>query len=536
MSATSTNTNKGTPFSSRRLIWGVAGLLFIAASAVTAALISGNDQGSSHGHVVEVSRGDLTISITETGTLRNRDQVIVSSEVEGRATILWIIDEGEMVEEGDLLVELDSSGIEDRLVEREITVQNAEAAYVRAQQELRVTRSRVQSEIDEAELAERFARLDLDKYVGDEGEHTQELDRLGSDIDIAREEMLRTEQRFRDSESLAADGYITTLELEGDRLSFERARVSLRLAEGRLKLFQDYTHHRTLQQLQSDVQQAADRLERVRMTAHADIVQAEANYKAREQELERQKQQLAHLRSQLEKCRLYAPAGGMVIYETSANPGRRGTREPLEAGQEVRERQEMIYLPASRGMIAEVSIHESALDRILPGMEARIRVDARPDGDLRGRVRRIAPMPNAQSLWLNPDLTVYSTQIEVDADAAGLRTGMSCQVEIVIADLEDVIYAPLQTIVRHGRNHYAYVIGPRGPVARPVEIGMDNNRLVHIRSGLEPGDRILLAPPLDDRIDDRPGEGIDPDEAPVEAIAEAEVGAAADAADDEGGL
>ena len=33
---------------------------------------------------------------------------------------------------------------------------------------------------------------------------------------------------------------------------------------------------------------------------------------------------------------------------------------------------------------------------------------------------------------------------------------------------------------------------------REVETGLDNNRMIHIVSGLEPGDRVWLAPPLEE--------------------------------------
>jgi HlyD family secretion protein len=452
------------------------------------------------GATSEVLRGNLIISVTESGNLSNRDQVIVANRVEGRTTVIWIVEEGQMVSKDDLLVELDSSGLEDRLVDREIAIQNAEALYIRAQQELNVTKSRTQSEIAEAELALRFAKLDLEKYTGDQGEYAQELDRLQADIDIAQEELLRAEQKYQDSKDLAEAEFITSLELEGDRLSFQRAQVNLRLARGQLSLSRDYTHNRNLEQKESDVERAGERLDRTRMSAHADIVQAEANYKAREQEFSRQKEQLEHLRNQISLCRIVAPADGMVVYETSANPGRRGNREPLEAGQEVRERQELIYLPASEGMMAEVSIHESALERVEVGMLVRVRVDARPGQVFQGQVRRIAPMPDAQSIWLNPDLTVYSTSISVEA--SNLRTGMSCQVEILVDELSDVLYVPVQSVVRMGNQHRVYIPGARGGLqAREVEIGYDNNRVVHIRSGLEAGERVALAPPLPDTYD-----------------------------------
>ncbi|TVR46578.1 MAG: efflux RND transporter periplasmic adaptor subunit [Puniceicoccaceae bacterium] len=494
-----------TPSKRGQLLWPALAVIGVlgTGSLIGSWLLSGGDSAQT-GPTGEVRRGDLTISVTESGSLRNRDQVIVTNRVEGRTTILWIIEEGRYVERGDLLVELDSSDLEDRLIEREISVQNAEAVYIRAQQELKVTESRTQSEIAQAELTLRFAILDRDKYLGDDGEYAQELDRLQSNIGLAEEQMFRARQEFEDSKSLADRGFITPLELERDRLAYQRATVDLRIARGNLRLLEEYAHERRRQQLESDVVQARESLARTEMRAEADVVQARANYNARRQELDRQRQQLERLKTQIQMCRIVAPAAGMVVYETSVNTGRRGNREPLEAGQEVRERQELIYLPASEGMVAEVSVHESALDRIEIGMPARITVDARPGRVFNGVVRRIAPMPDAQSIWLNPDLTVYNTQIEVDA--RDLRTGMSCRAEIIVDELTDVLYVPVQSVIRYGGNHYAYVVTARGARPRRVEIGMDNNRVVHIRSGLQEGDRVLLAPPLHERLDGEAGE------------------------------
>lgn len=490
------------------------GLVVLIIAAVAALVILNRDEGTGpSGPVTEVRRGDLRISVMESGALRNRDRVIIANEVEGRTTILWIVDEGEYVEKGDLLVELDSSALEERLLAREISLQNAEAAYVRAEQNLEVTRSQTQSEISAAELSYRFAKLDLEKYLGEDGEYAQQLSRLQADIDIAQEEMLRSEQVHRDSGELAEKGFITALELEGDRLAFQRAQVNLQLARGQLTLLQNYTHDRTLQQLQSDVEQASEQLNRTRMRAHADMVQAKADYQAKKQELAYEKLQLTRLEEQIAKCTLRATSAGMVVYETSANPGRWGTREPLEAGQEVRERQELIYLPASEGMVADISVHESSLDRIRVGMPATVTVPARPGQQFSGTVRRIAPMPDAQSLWMNPDLTVYATQIEVEAD--NLRTGMSCQVEIIVEELEDVVYVPVQAVVRQGMQHFVYVVNSRRTEARPVQIGLDNNRMVHIREGLEPGEMVLLTPPLPERTEHRQPEAT-PGETPVQ--------------------
>ncbi|MEX0884929.1 MAG: efflux RND transporter periplasmic adaptor subunit [Phycisphaeraceae bacterium] len=557
-----------------KVLWPIIiTLVILTTGGLAAAWMNGGGRVVNYGPVVPVTRGDLTISVTESGTLRHRDQTIVANEVEGRTTILWIVDEGTEVEAGDLLVELDSSDMEDRLIEREISVQNARAAFIRAQQELEVTKSRTASEIETTELAYRFAKLDLARYTGvdeladadldlaqveamvarlmqqpdeltvspgaateDEdveplqeelteldgvsaeqavqiiqarqaratrqGEYAQEQERLRSNIDLAAEELTRAQQRHEDSERLFQQGFVSQLEVEGDRLAYERADVDHRLAQGQLRLFERYTHRRDLEQYASDVRQAYAALQRTQMRAEADIVQAEADYDAREQELQRQERQLARLKEQIEKSTIIAPVGGTVVYETSANPGRWGNREPLEAGQEVREREELIYLPASGGMIAEIQVHESALNRIAVGMPVRVTVEAGPRDIFPGTVRRIAPMPDATSRWMNPDLITYSTQVAINT-SEDLRTGMRAQTQIIVDELRDVLYVPVQAIVRRGRQHYAYVVTPDGPQPREVEIGMDDMRYVHVISGLEEGEQVLLAPPL--RSDDDAG-------------------------------
>ncbi len=63
--------------------------------------------------------------------------------------------------------------------------------------------------------------------------------------------------------------------------------------------------------------------------------------------------------------------------------------------------------------------------------------DAIPGQVFMGRVSKIAPLPDAQSAWLNPDLKVYPTQIHLDGSHPELRTGMNCQAEIIVEQHTD---------------------------------------------------------------------------------------------------
>lgn len=136
------------------------------------------------------------------------------------------------------------------------------------------------------------------------------------------------------------------------------------------------------------------------------------------------------------------------------------------------------------------------MEKVKIGLPVVVAVDAIPEKVFTGKVAKIAMLPDAQMVWLNPDLKIYSTEIHLDGEGNGLRTGMSCRASIVIKQYEDVVYIPVQAVVRIGKQPTAYVFNDGKTEPRKVEIGLDNNRMVQVISGLEPGEKVILTPPL----------------------------------------
>jgi HlyD family secretion protein len=440
-------------------------------------------------------RGPLRISVTESGTIQAREQIILKSEVEGRTTILTLVEEGTRVKKGDLLVELDASELIDARVDQQIRVQNAEASFIGARENLAVVENQAKSDVDKAELALDFARQDLKKYV--EGEYQNERKKMESEITLAKEELQTAEEKLKWSQKLFEKEYISQTELQIDELSAHKNKLDLELAENNLRLLEDFTHPRNLAKLESDVNQADMALERTSRKAKADVVQAEAELKAKESEFERQKDKLKKNEEQIAKTKIYAPADGLVIYATSAKSrGFRGNEEPLVEGREVREQEELIYLPTATAVKAVVKIHETSLQKVKAGLPVVVTVDALPGRTFTGRVEKIAPLPDAQMVWMNPDLKVYNTEVYLEGEGDYLRTGMSCKAEIIIEEYGDVIYIPVQAVLRIGGEPTVYVQSGRGFEPRKVEIGLDNNRMIRIIGGLQVGEVVLLTPPL----------------------------------------
>lgn len=454
------------------------------------------DKTDSTTPVYTVKRGPLTISIAESGTIKPQEQVILKSEIEGRTTILWIIPEATMVKKGELLVDLDATSLKDDLLRQQITVQKADASYVQAREDLAVGESQAQSDVEKAELTLEFAKQDEDKYLN--GEYPNLLKEAQAKITLNKEKEERAADTYLSSQELAKDKYISELELKSDKLSWEEAKLNRELSESDLELLKNYTYKRQIAELKSDVKQAEMELDRTKRKAKANLVQYDAQLKSAESVLQRERDILKKIEDQIGKAKIYAPADGLVVYATSTRGSWRGNQEPLDVGEEVHEHEELIYLPTANSVKAELNIHESSLNKVFPGMPATVTVDALPGNVYYGEVKKIAILPDAQMIWMNPDLKVYTTEVYVEGDTSDLRTGMSCNVEITVEHLEDTLYVPVQSVVRVGDERRVYLLDGKNSVPRKVEVGLDNNRMIHIKSGLSVGDKVMLDPPLSD--------------------------------------
>jgi HlyD family secretion protein len=446
-----------------------------------------------------VRRGPLTISVSEAGTIAAREQVILKSEVEGNTTIIYLMPEGTAVKKGTLLVELDASKLEDSKIDQEIRVQNAEASHIRAFENLAVVKSQSKSDIARAELDYRFAKEDLDQYL--EGEYPKQLMDAKSNITLATEDVKLAGNTVEWSQRLFKEQYISKNELDKDLLARTRAEQKLKLAEADLRLLEEYTYKRQVAEFESEIDQTEMAQERVTSKARADEIQAKADLNAKESEYGQQQNKLKKIDTQIVKAKIYAPIDGMVVFATSAQAaGWRGSAEPLDEGQAVRERQELIHLPTADSKMAEVKIHESSLDKVALGMAVRVTVDAMPGKVYWGEVARIAPLPDAQSRFMNPDLKVFSTHIHLDGTGEGLRTGMSCRAEIIVKEFDDAVYVPVQSVMRVDDVATVWLAQGKRITRQPVEIGMANNEWVRVVSGLEANQKVLMSPPLAETV------------------------------------
>ena len=201
--------------------------------------------------------------------------------------------------------------------------------------------------------------------------------------------------------------------------------------------------------------------------------------------------------------KIYAPIDGRVLYATSVGNRWRRNDEPIDVGTTIDERDEILFLPTASEFNVDIQVTEVELNKVSRGLPVTVTVDALPGKILTGKVTDIAQFPDPDSRYLNPNLKLYKTVIELDSNQDELRNGMSCLAEVLIQDLSNVIYIPMQSVTRRGGKPTVYVVQDDDSVLpQEVKTGMDNARFVHIVEGLEEGQKILLAPPMQDNSEE----------------------------------
>ncbi|MBD5779126.1 efflux RND transporter periplasmic adaptor subunit [Pelagicoccus sp. NFK12] len=467
----------------------VVSLLFIALFG------GGSDEDAFNYH--EVTRSDFLVSIVEGGSLQAVKEVTVRNEVDGTSRIIYIIPEGTYVKKGDLIVQLDTAEAEKDLNEQLLRYEDDKADVIKSKTDVTITRSEVESDIRSAELAVKFAEMDLQKF--EQIEKEQEMRNAQIEVFTAEESLKLAEEKLDWSEKLTEEGFETKGNLDRDKLAVTKQSLSLEKAKSVKKMLSDYDLAKLEAEYRSKLEEAKEELERVKTQGNSKILQNQANYEKAERKLNLSEAKLKKMQEQMESTNIKAPQDGLIVY---AKPRSRYSRESIiEEGAEIRQRQSIVTIPDTSSMKVVVKVHESHVNQLKIGQTAFIVLDSMPDSRFRGRVTKIAILPDQQSSFGNSNLKVYDTEIVIEDKLPDVKPGVSAKAEIVITNLQDVITVPIQCVTTIKGQQVCFVKGIGGPKPVEVEIGLFNNKYIEIVSGLEEGDRVLLSPPMDGSID-----------------------------------
>lgn len=94
---------------------------------------------------------------------------------------------------------------------------------------------------------------------------------------------------------------------------------------------------------------------------------------------------------------------------------------------------------------------------------------------------------------VNFETRTMETEVDVDNKDLSIAPGMYANTMLHLANVSNVVTVPVEAIVLNGQQHTLYVLDSSNHVhVRNVEVGLEGSKLAEIKSGLNPGDRIIV--------------------------------------------
>jgi len=452
-----------------------------------------------------VERMGFEISTVATGELESRNQLEIRNPIESRTTIIYIVDEGTTVQKGDLLVKLNAEALQTQIADQEIQVSSARADLDAAESEYEIQLKTNAAELQDAQLRLQLAELSLSQW--EQGELVQRQQDNELAVEEAQRQLVRAQDRYEQTVRLHAQGFESSDRLKEDEITLLRARAELTKAELSRRIYLEFQRPKDEAQRRSDVDKARDELVRVQAQNEIRINTRRVVMENRRQQLNVRQTRLARTIEQFEASTIFAPAPGLVVYQTSVDRGRGGDN-PLQVGTEVFPNQLLVILPDTSQMRASVRVHESLAGQIREGQQATVRIDAASGAELPGRVTSIGVLAETGG-WRDPNLREYRVNILIDEStrppgAAPLRPSMRCEARIVLGRVDDALTIPVQAVFNEGVLRYVHVREGQMFVRRPVRLGRRSDTSAEVLAGLNTGERVLLRDPQPGEVLGRP--------------------------------
>ena len=455
-------------------------------------------------------RRDVTNTLSGTGTLNPANTYTVKSLVDGKV-LTGTIEEGNIVEESNVLYTIDSSDASTNFEKAEIAMQQAQRSYdkvvdrqyVRAEvagvvSSLKVTKGDEVASGQEVAVIRDSSRMLLTlEFPAADAANFSVGQSAAVTLDGTFEQLDGTVTSVSGTDALSAGNLLTrtvtiTVKNAGGLTTAQAATASINGVSSIGSATFAYQAERTLTAQASgtvtsiNVQEGSE-------VAKDDIIlglsgdDLTESIQSASESLRSAEISMQNLQDAMNNYTITAPISGTII-EKDAKVG-----DAVKAGDTLCIVYDLSYLEMS------INVDELQISSISVGQKVQITADAVPDKTYVGTVTRVS-MKGAS----NGGTTTYPVTIRID-DTDGLRPGMNANAEIVVAEAKNALVVPNAAVVRgsyvlvtkdspSAANADTTMEAPEGFVYVPVKTGVSDDDYTQIVSGIQEGDTIGYDP------------------------------------------
>ena len=455
-------------------------------------------------------RRDVTNTLSGTGTLNPANTYTVKSLVDGKV-LTGTIEEGNIVEESNVLYTIDSSDASTNFEKAEIAMQQAQRSYdkvvdrqyVRAEvagvvSSLKVTKGDEVTSGQEVAVIRDSSRMLLTlEFPAADAANFSVGQSAAVTLDGTFEQLDGTVTSVSGTDALSAGNLLTrtvtiTVKNAGGLTTAQAATASINGVSSIGSATFAYQAERTL------TAQAAGTVTSINVQEGSEVAKDDIilglsgddlteSIQSASESLRSAEISMQNLQDAMNNYTITAPISGTII-EKDAKVG-----DAVKAGDTLCIVYDLSYLEMS------INVDELQISSISVGQQVQITADAVPDKTYVGTVTRVS-MKGAS----NGGTTTYPVTIRID-DTDGLRPGMNANAEIVVAEAKNALVVPNAAVVRgsyvlvtkdspSAANADTAMEAPEGFVYVPVKTGVSDDDYTQIVSGIQEGDTIGYDP------------------------------------------
>ena len=494
----------------RWIIIGIVSVVVIAVGAIGATRMNlgfGQKKEATEVKQEIVRRGEFLVRVRESGNLRSFIEVDVRSNVEGEIVKI-LVDEGEKVEVGDPLLQIDDEQILEQKKQAQANLEARRAELKRAQLRITITEKQQESSLAQSQNSVVKAQATLDSFVANTQQRITEaetlvattqnsldqdnialkqadialgqarltLERSDSNVESAKISFETAESEHKRNNELFDKKLISKKALEDSQRQLviaksnydaalkevESQKETIKSQEENLNARKEAIESRksTLELNKKNIETLKKSREAQRKQYAAELEDARTRLQQVQETTEEEKELTIHSRVSAEASLLQAQSqldSQEERYDwTTVRAPIAGTitqliveeGEIITSGRSAFSRGEAIMRIADLDqMIVRTQINQVEIGKIVEGQRAEITVDSYPGRVFPGRVSEISPSATRRGPQNQSSVITFEVDVEVIGSPPELLPGMSADVDIIVFEESDVLQLPIPAVL-----------------------------------------------------------------------------------------
>ena len=382
-----------------------------------------------------VEKGDIQEVVSAVGAVMPHKRNLITAPIGGK--ILKLCPEATFVNEGDLLVQFDTTEIEKELLTKELELKKAQANLDKAIAEFNLLEIQSKFNVESKKSAQTFIEAELKNTQKNlEREKRLYSEKIGTIIDV------------EDAQSVVR---AKSAELENSEIDIEIAEI----------------------------------------TNTSSFIKKNTEINLKKFELKKAEENYDTVKKNFTSAIIKSPCEGIVIYASEWA----GVTLKTSEGDEVNKNSLLMTITDISNLVVETEIRENEITKVKIGQKVKL-IQKGTSGDIvfDGKVKTIISVASENPKYAGiPFRGVYTVIIDVTNDnnkKNHLYPGMNIETNIITNDLKNIIYIPLIGVISKDGEKFVNLKTNDGFKEHKIVVSAEIQGYAVIKEGLKEGDKI----------------------------------------------